>query len=285
MNLSPWSWDAASGAWAMASGAGDPASGEPGSDGAPALTVVTWNVWFDRAHQEARAAALLDVLRDTDADVICLQEVTRPFLGHALASEWVRRGYAVSDGSGETVDPYGVLLLSRVPLEALELIELPSETGRRLLVASLRIGHRRLVVGNLHLESRGEKAASRVAQMEAIFPLLRARGDDVVLVGDFNFDSEAMEAGHLDTSFVDLWPALRPGEPGWSMDTHANRMTYLHKQKHKQVRFDRVLARSPQGHFAGRSIRLLGTEAIAANARDVFPSDHFGLEAVVDFPG
>ena len=70
--------------------------------------------------------------------------------------------------------------------------------------------------------------------------------DAVALCGDFNLCSEgkyvpenAPIAGDRDV--LDLWPALRPGEPGWTEDTEANAMRYRATGKEKQVRFDRVL--------------------------------------------
>jgi hypothetical protein len=52
--------------------------------------------------------------------------------------------------------------------------------------------------------------------------------------------------------------------------------------KAKRVRFDRGLLRSAEERGAPRSIELLGTEPISAVSPDVFPSDHFGLVAVIE---
>ncbi len=57
---------------------------------------------------------------------------------------------------------YGVVVLSRRPIRRLHALELPSEMGRRLLVAELACG---LTVATVHLESMADSAAARLAQI------------------------------------------------------------------------------------------------------------------------
>jgi len=124
---------------------------------------------------------------------------------------------------------------------------------------------------------------ARAEQLAEIFPLLEATGPDAVLTGDFNFCSSwAAENANLDPDFVDLWPALRGRAPGYSEDTDVNVMLRNVKANEKQVRFDRVLLRSAGGPWRPRPIELLGMGPIAAGSPDVFPSDHFGLAAVIE---
>jgi tyrosyl-DNA phosphodiesterase 2 len=248
-----------------------------------ALTVVTWNVWFAPYYFEPRFRALLEVVRGRRPDVICLQEIVPDSLELLLAEPWVRDGYRVSDVRGDTLDSYGVVLLSRLPIRALALHDLPSHMGRRLLVAEVDAGSDGLVVATVHLESLKHNRDVRAEQLAVIFPLLGAAGPEVVLTGDFNFCSSwAAENANLDPEFVDLWPALRGRAPGYTEDTDVNVMLRNVKAKDKSVRFDRVLLRSPGGAWRARSIDLLGTAPIAVSSPDVFPSDHFGLVAVVE---
>jgi exonuclease III len=69
----------------------------------------------DLLHTEERWPALLRILEQESADVIALQEGTPAFHKKLLAEEWVRRGYHISDCSGNSVKPMGNLLLSRYP--------------------------------------------------------------------------------------------------------------------------------------------------------------------------
>ena len=54
-------------------------------------------------------------------------------------------------------------------------------------------------------------------------------------------------------------------------------MRFDSKNKHRQVRFDRVLLKGSA--WAAADIGLIGTEPIAADLPRVFPSDHFGVRS------
>jgi len=79
--------------------------------------------------------------------------------------------------------------------------------------------------------------------------------------------------------YRDAWPALRPGEDGFTEDTSINLMRYDMKDKHRHVRFDRVLLKGRQ--WTAADIQLLGTEPVAPDLPRVFPSDHFGVECLL----
>jgi len=251
-------------------------AGAPGAATAGAspgeLRIVTWNVWFGGYRFAARGAALLAELGRREPDVIALQEVTAPLLAAILGEPWVRAGYQVSE---EHVLGYDVAVLSRAPIVRLTTLPLPSGMGRRLLVARLACG---LDVATVHLESTGACAEERAAQLRIIQPFLAREGADAVLLGDMNFEPGApLETAALDPSFVDVWPALRPGEPGWSVDSERNPMRWdARPGKPSQKRIDRVFARA--GRWRPASIELIGTSPIEPRT---FISDHFGLEVVL----
>ena len=247
-----------------------------------ALTLVTWNVWFDPHHQARRVAMLLDALVAADADVVCLQEVT-PALVALLRAADALRGYALLDDTLDAEERYGTVILSRLPVRAWRRHELPTSMGRDLHLAEVTLpdGHC-VAVGTVHLESRRWNGDVRAEQLDAAFPLLRDAAPDAVLCGDFNFDDGWDECARLHAApdFRDLWPALGRGGPGYTVDTRRNAMTAWHKGKEKQTRYDRVLVRS-SGRGAPRAIELLGTEAHPDDPA-LFVSDHFGLRAVVE---
>lgn len=264
----------------------EPAEDQPAAEAPATLSLITWNVWFGAHQAAARATATLELLQAADADVICLQEVTRDFLARLLAAGWVRRDYTVSDASGATVDPYGVVVLTRLPLRALTHHEMPTSMARGLVLAELQVGAARLAVGAVHLESRRHNADVRGEQLAVILPILRAAAPDAILCGDLNFDAEwEDEERALRGDLLDLWPALRGADPGYTVDTAANPMTAWDKGHDKQVRFDRVLLRSPARTWRPRSIRLLGTAPVRDAQPPLYPSDHFGLQVVLDHRG
>jgi tyrosyl-DNA phosphodiesterase 2 len=274
--IHPFVFDPASGVWI------EERTAPPAAEPLAALTLVTWNVWFAPYYFEPRFRALLEVIRARRPDVVCLQEIIADSLAMLLAEPWIRAEYRISDARGDTFDSYGVVVLSRRPVRALALHELPSHMGRKLVMAEIDTGSGSLVVGAVHLESLKPNRDLRAEQLQEIFPILKSAGPDAVLAGDFNFCSSWTEENdNLDPEFVDLWPALHGRAPGYSENTDINVMLRNVKGKDKNVRFDRVLLRSARA-FRPRSIELLGTAPIADSLPDVFPSDHFGLAAVIE---
>lgn len=237
------------------------------------LRVLTWNVWFGAHMFEERCAALLAELHRRQPDVIALQEVTEPLLAMLVDSTWVRARYQLSDDA--LLQRYDVALLSRVPVTAFDSVELPSTMGRRLRVAELANG---LAVATVHLESMKESSQARAEQLAIIQPHLASRYPDAVLVGDMNFKpDDALETATLDASFVDVWPALRPDDPGYTADTVVNTMRYQLKPSHSRKRIDRVFLRSAR--WQASAIDLVGTAAFDIDG--TFVSDHFGLEVTL----
>jgi endonuclease/exonuclease/phosphatase family metal-dependent hydrolase len=236
------------------------------------VRLLTWNVWFGGHMFDERRDALLAELGRRPPDVIALQEVTQELLGALLDEPWVRASYQVSR---RTIAAYDIVILSRLPVRWMAEIDLPSEMGRRLVVAELACG---LTVATVHLESTREEARARAAQLRIIQPALAGRYEDVVLVGDMNFVPDApIETAALDPTFVDTWPALHPDNPGYTVDTDINTMRLQVRSTPTHKRIDRVFLRSP--NWRARSIELIGTRPIAPDG--TFISDHFGLETVL----
>jgi tyrosyl-DNA phosphodiesterase 2 len=245
------------------------------------LKLVTFNLWFDEYRWEERLAAALGAIADCRADVVGLQEVTPRQLERILSTDWLRDRYQVSDASGETVQPHGAVLLSRLPMHALALCPLPSQKDRKLLVAEIGTRCGALYVGTLHLESSPENTASRLEQLDRVLPGLHG-ADQAVLMGDFNFDPmDLSEQSRIEGRYADLWPTLRGEEPGYTADSERNAMRFAHKQVHKRVRFDRILLRSAGAVWRPVSVDLIGTAPISAAHPEVYPSDHFGVCGVL----
>lgn len=236
------------------------------------LRLLTWNAWFGGHMFDERCDALLAELERRQPDVIALQEVTQALLRALLAAPWIRAAYRVSH---HEVRSYDVVILSRLPIRRIAELELPTDMGRRLVVAELACG---LAIATVHLESTREEAATRAAQLRALQPVLAACYGDVVLVGDMNFQpDDPVENAALDPAFVDTWPALHPGDPGYTVDTEVNTMRLQVRSTPTRKRIDRVFLRSP--HWRARSIELTGTRPF--DAEGTFISDHFGLETAL----
>lgn len=242
---------------------------------------MTYNLWFNEHRWQERSDALLRLARNCDPDIIGFQEVTPRHLARILAEDWVRREYQVSDVAGSTLEPHGVLLLSRLPVNSLALCHLPSHKYRKLMVGELETADGAMCVATVHLESSALSFAVRLEQLDRILPSLRATRH-AVLMGDFNFDPrDRAEQSRIEPGYTDLWPALHSGQPGYTVDSALNEMRLLHKQRHTRARFDRILLRSAGSRWEPESIRIIGAQPISPADPQVYPSDHFGLVGVI----
>ncbi len=272
-SLEPQSFDAALGEWTT--------DARPHVAQKQSLKFLTYNLWFGEYHWEERIAAVLNLIARHHPHVVGLQEATPRHLARILAKDWVRRDYRVSDVSGETLRPHGVLLLSRVPLSSLALYHLPSEKDRKFLFAELETGCGPVHIGTVHLESSPESTSTRLAQLDRVMPRLH-EAQDAVLMGDFNFDTGyEPEQSRVAGSYMDLWQTLQAGFPGYTADSHRNPMRFLHKRQHKRARFDRILVRSRHSSWAPQSVEIIGQEPVSSDLPGVYPSDHFGLVGVI----
>ncbi|GMU09956.1 poly(A) polymerase [Corallococcus caeni] len=292
--LPAWRFDARSGSWTERSHEPGHAVPHPVS-----LTVATFNVLFDLYDAELlaterRTPAALTLLRETDADVIALQEVTPSFLRALLAQPWVREHYWLSDGPGaHTVERYGQVLLSRVPFASVW--QRVFTRDKRIITAELRLAEGPLWVATPHLTSNRDPsgASARAVQVEALLEWARALGaagdkeaPDLVLAGDFNFGDGAPEAeSFARAGFVDAWSALRPSEAGETFNPWLNTLAALTTVSGRLQRLDRVLVASPSGRFAPAAVDLFGEAPLAGppapTGQALFVSDHFGLRCVL----
>jgi tyrosyl-DNA phosphodiesterase 2 len=255
-------FDAASGRWRD--------QGDRGSAVGRRLTVATFNIWFNELHREQRYRAIAGLLAREAPDVMVFQEVTHAALEVFLAQPWIREGYQRAAVVGN--HNYGMLMLSRLPLRRCTYTRLPSHLSRGYLAGEFTVNGVGLTIVSVHLESGKAARQLRARQMSRLWRALRGTAD-VVLLGDFNMRDD--ESAAVDPRYRDVWPQLRPDDPGYTEDTSINHMRYDMKDKHRHVRFDRVLIKGPA--WTAADIFLLGREPIAPSLPRIFPSDHFGV--------
>jgi tyrosyl-DNA phosphodiesterase 2 len=236
------------------------------------LTITTYNIWNDTKAADERYHAIAQLLSRRTPDVMVFQEVTPAALDILLAQPWIRDGFARAAVVGGGTGAYGMLLLSRVPVSEVTYTRLPTRQSRGFLRAELALDGAP-VVCCVHLDSGKSSSWVRRWQLRRIFAALESTENAVVL-GDFNMRDE--ENTRIGDPYCDVWPALRPGENGFTEDTSINLMRYDMKDKHRHVRFDRVLLKGST--WTPEDIELLGKEPLSADLPRVFPSDHFGVE-------
>jgi endonuclease/exonuclease/phosphatase family metal-dependent hydrolase len=268
----PWLFNKDTGKWMQTE---HPSSGTHVCD---TLKIVTYNVWFDKRAKKERMHALMNICKV--ADIICLQEVTLEFLNWVLQEDWVQNGVYISDVSGDTMNSYGVLILSRVPVEKFTLHILPTFMERKFLVAHLKINDETVQIGTIHLESLNN-APIRRKQLGVIQTILNK--ETSLFMGDFNFDATSnyqredviLENDSLKELFpnhLDLWDVLNPDDKGYTFDPQINTML----RGFHRSRLDRIMMLSKT--WRAISIEILGnTSFLGGDGVLNFPSDHFGL--------
>ncbi|WP_260761871.1 endonuclease/exonuclease/phosphatase family protein [Mycobacterium sp. SMC-4] len=235
------------------------------------LTVVTFNIWNKSSFAEQRHRAVAALLAQNPPDVMVFQEVTAPAQTVLLGQQWVREGYRCIGVVGGRVAGYGMLMLSRLPLTAASSRRLPSRRRRSYLCADVAISDRALRICSVHLESGKDGGWLRAWQLRRVFGAVSA--EDALILGDFNMRDG--EDRWIAPAYRDVWPVLRPGEPGYTENSSTNPMLRDTKKKPRQQRFDRVLLKGAR--WVPSQIEMLGTEPVSPTLPRVFPSDHFGL--------
>ena len=115
------------------------------------LTILTYNVWFDNFYKHERYLVIMRILEQSDADFICLQEVTEDFKALLMAEDWAKKKYFVSGSSMFTF--YGVLIMSKWPCKFYEREFVYSRMGRSILLCEALINDKPFIVSTVHLES------------------------------------------------------------------------------------------------------------------------------------
>jgi endonuclease/exonuclease/phosphatase family metal-dependent hydrolase len=201
--------------------------------------VVSWNI-----ARGSRLEAISEFLIGADADLILLQESdcnsrrtayrnVAKELSQALEMHYVFGIEFQELGQASRASPayHGQATLSRCPLSEPRILRFHNQSrfweprwwipplaafqrrigGRMSLVTCLELGNRRLVVYNLHLESRNGNDL-RFCQLAELLDDSRRYGLDVVVLaaGDFNFDITAKRerSALQDTGFENPFASL-----------------------------------------------------------------------------
>lgn len=289
----PHAWDPADGgAWRPAgtgSTATDPGRDRgrgpgPGPQPQP-VRLLTWNTLWDRYDAPRidtvrRRPMLLADLAAADADVIALQEVEPALLELLLAQPWVRSGYTVTtDPRGKDVAASGLLVLSRLPVREAGLHLLGPHKAVAAVTVDTADGP--LVVACVHLTSDHTEngSARRGAELARIDEGLSGIEADVALLGDFNDGRGGPDGPAAALGMRDAWTeahGARDTTP--TFDPAANPLAAVGSLSGRPGRLDRILLRSARARVREAALR-----GDSPGPDGLFISDHFGVEAVVDF--
>jgi endonuclease/exonuclease/phosphatase family metal-dependent hydrolase len=152
------------------------------------LTVMTWNMWFDKKNRAQRTETLLNEVRCYDPDIVALQEVVQESL-EIIVAKMRPTYYVIGINPSGFPTGYDTLILSKFPPIEWDRYYLPkTKMGRNLLLATLQTQTRQITVGTFHLESvflpktkeAEDLKESQLKYIYAISPL------NSILMGDTN---------------------------------------------------------------------------------------------------
>jgi len=117
------------------------------------LTVMTWNMWFDKKNRAQRTETLLNEVIFYDPDIVALQEVVPESL-EIIIAKMQPTYYVIGINPSGFPAGYDTLILSKFPPIEWDRYYLPkTKMGRNLLLATLQTQTRQITVGTFHLES------------------------------------------------------------------------------------------------------------------------------------
>ena len=276
---------------------------EDGEAVPPTFSCLTYNIWGlanSEKHRHLftlRQPLLESTIRETGADLLCLQEMSEfayerltPLLSeYRFASEvpYPAPGSRPVEGRNRSVDTY---FLSKYKPSRVTMYGLPGVLGYENCL--LVIEYVNLVVFNLYNQAGSKHSPGqqhkwihysrcRFDILETIYDMIRRHYMDrsVLICGDFNF--------HLDGSrddwpevemlerlktlgFQDTFRVANPTDPGFTEDTDFSHMRWNQKLLDKHLRYDGVLYRAAAAHspWTIRSSKLIGADYVCLNKDD-----------------
>jgi endonuclease/exonuclease/phosphatase family metal-dependent hydrolase len=251
------------------------------------VKVLTFNTWQERGPWQDRWEVAFGGIAELDPDVVALQEVFKRDWAQTVQR---RLGFP------ELVyaeDAAGLVLLSKYPVRDMETktydTRSASESYRRYaLRAELGMPAGPIAFFNTHLSWLPHDDAVREAQVRELTAWAgeKARGLPAVVCGDFNAAPETEPAGLMRRSgFIDAFGTLFPSDAGL---TWSNRNPYTLEECNRvsgallaERRIDYVFFK-PVENGRGR-VSEARVVLDRPDGRGIWPSDHFGMLAVIDF--
>lgn len=246
----------------------------------PEISLVTLNLYHDKADWPKRLPLIVAELKRLNPDVVTLQEVIgRENLRNQAQTLAEALGYRYAFSS---VDPegqpqrYGNAILTRRPILAQHWTRLePLDDSRTALHLRLAVGDRALNVYTTHLHWTDGGGAIRERQVADLMRFIADTRDGApsLVAGDFNAIASAPELQKLTADFADSYGDLHPRE---AEDPKAH--STLNPAYYPPKRIDHIFLQ--RGAFAVASAQIVLNRA---GPGDVWPSDHYGMQATLRF--
>ncbi len=241
------------------------------------LKILTWNILKNTHFPEitfpsVRLPVIISHLKESNADIIALQEVTKEFYVELLAENWVKGNYFVSDlPNNDIFESDTTIILSKIPFLSIEYI---FSLKKRLLIAEFLLNDTKFFVSNVHLTSDMSKDApqKRTNQMDIMLHWANNTQGEHLILGDFNADTDERKVFfEKNKGFEDVWK----GKNGFSYNLDTNPLAKLLSHSQKSKRIDAIYLQSSQ--WQCEQVELYAQNLIT---KEISCSDHFGILGV-----
>lgn len=256
------------------------------------LTVMTWNLWWQFGPWQDRAPAILQSLKDIDADLIGLQEVwddrTTNFAAQLAGDLGYHHAYA--PGARPNGVYMGNAILSRWPISRQDIAPLYDQKGaeemRVVLFCEIDGPRGAIPMFSTHLNWQFHHSHIRQKQVGDLARFVAQHKSGPVppiICGDFNADPQSDEIRMMtgqttvpveNLVFHDAWADTPQTTPGYSWD---NANPYVGASLEPNRRIDYIFAGWPGLNGVGHITDC----RLAANGpvNGIWPSDHHAVVA------
>jgi endonuclease/exonuclease/phosphatase family metal-dependent hydrolase len=257
------------------------------------ISLVTFNLLNKPSRWEERRLLIAAELALLKPDLIALQEVTLPDNN----AEWLADhlgGYSVSlcSKTGPLQEKEGIAILSRLPIEAVEKLELRSQ-HRVAQSIQVTVTGKRLLLVNGHFFFHLVDHIERVRQVQHLLGWLSytARDTPTVVCGDFNDTPGSRSIRLMRQHFASAHNLLHGHEPDFTVPTALKyQMSSVRKTLSRFGNYALNRSFMPwRGTvdyiFVNPYLRVIECRSVlnhpAPYDHTLYPSDHVGLAAIL----
>jgi endonuclease/exonuclease/phosphatase family metal-dependent hydrolase len=260
------------------------------------VRVATINLLNDLSRWAERRSLLACQLAAASFDLIGLQEVTNPLgvsTAHWLAAELGGYSVHVSPKTGLSRAREGIAVLSRLPVEQHDTLDLRSQQRTAQLV-QVNVGGRPLVFANGHFSWPPGAHAARLRQVERLLEWLGTLPTEtpVIACGDYNGTPDSPAITLMRRTFQSAHAACHDLEPDFTCPTPLVSRASLRSAITRGLM--RLFSNRKDGAWRGtldyifvsHNVRVVQCDVFldspAPDDPTLYASDHFGLGATLE---
>lgn len=257
------------------------------------LRIVTINILNDLSQWEARRRLLAEGLAVVQPDLVALQEINLPSKNATwLAGQLGMQHMYFTPKSGPEGQSEGIAILSHLPIQAAQSLELPGPQGRVAQCVEVLAGEIPVYFANGHFFWQPGESETRERQVDMLLSWIKdlTGSYPTIICGDFNATPETDAIQTMYRHFRSAYLSMHGREPAFTCPTPLKRTL---KSRLVTLRSYFVYLRPQHINpfwrgtldyiFVDPSSQVNACEVIlnqpAEHRSSLYPSDHFGLFA------